>query len=133
MTNEQLDAAINAMWKATKAGALQRAERFEAIQELTDSYVETNGKRPPHTSLDRLATMCLFEEDNDPTPYKIRNTEYAFHSERRENRKLYNEVGDGALGLLSTDGTMHRPPGRRKREKWEQDAIDKEVKRKWSN
>lgn len=123
MTNEELDEAIDALWKETKAGLMPREGRFLAITNLTDTYIETTGKRPPGSSLDRLSSLCLYEEISDPTPWKSRNVEYNIHSPRQREEIYRNEVGEVALMNLATDGNNHLPPTRRPRSKYELQHI----------
>lgn len=92
MNNEQLNAQIDELWAQTKAGNLPRGARFEAIERLTDGYISANRKRPPVNALDRLATLCLYEEVSDINPHKVMHEEdpvlSMYQSKRRKHREL---------------------------------------------
>ena len=91
MTNEQLNARINELWTATKHGELPRQARFAAIEQLTDEYIEATGRRPDPAMLDRLATLCLYEEITDHHPDKMSREEDAVMSERQYDRRKKSE------------------------------------------
>lgn len=118
MNNEKFNAKINELWAQTKADNLPRGARFESIELLTEKYYAMNGKMPDVAALDRLATLCLYEEMTDGTPWKTRNTEYPIHSERQqreieENEKLINPPDNGGK------------PTRRKRSDYENTVANK--------
>ncbi|MDF1510790.1 hypothetical protein PZE06_21890 [Robertmurraya sp. DFI.2.37] len=92
-----LNERIDELYAQTKAGNLPREHRFLAIEALTDEYVAATGKRPEREQLDRLATLCLYEEVTDDTPWKTRNTERPIHSERQRRTIEDNEAGSKAL------------------------------------
>jgi len=117
MTNEKLNERINELFAETKAGRLPRAERFKAVEQLTDEYIAANNERPDATYLDRLASLCLHEELTDDTPWKTRNTEYPIHSDRQQREIEENE----------TPGDMPVPgkPVRRKRSDYENTIANK--------
>jgi hypothetical protein len=127
MNFEQLNARINELWTQTKAGKLPRADRFAAIERLTDEYIAATGRRPDPAQLDRLATLCLYDEITDSTPYRIQNTEYPIMGER-----LFNERSAKNVPLKSTDYEQERKltGSRRKRHKSENAYIDRTVKAK---
>lgn len=110
-----LNAKIDELWANTKAGKMPRQERFVAIEELTEEYIRITGKRPEPAQLDRLATLCLYEEVTDNDLHKSRNQEFPFQSERQEERR---EAQNKPLMLASeygVDGKNHRKPTRKYR------------------
>lgn len=126
MNNEQLNAQIDELWAQTKAGNLPREQRFEAIDRLTEEYIAANGKRPPVNALDRLATLCLYEEVTDPHPDKMARDEYPIMSDEQYARRTEGkhvkkgdfpkgEIALGAISNYGTDNRDHRPPIRAKR------------------
>ena len=127
MNNEQFNECINELWAQTKAGKLPRADRFAAIERLTDEYIAATGRRPDPAQLDRLATLCLYDEISDNTPYRIKNTEYPIMGDR-----LFNERSAKNVPLKSTDYEQERKltGSRRKRHKSENAYIDRTVKAK---
>lgn len=127
MNFEQFNVQINDLWTATKAGKLPRADRFAAIERLTDEYIDATGRRPDPSQLDRLATLCLYDEITDSTPYRIQNTEYPIMGDR-----LFNERSAKNVPLKSTDHEQERKltGSRRKRHKSENAYIDRTVKAK---
>jgi len=130
MNFEQFNARINELWTQTKAGKLPRAERFAAIERLTDEYIAATGRRPDPAQLDRLATLCLYEEVSDSTPWKTRNTEYPVHSDRQREEIERHEVGMAPLEYVASDGRKHEKPTRRKRSKAENAYMDRKYKSK---
>lgn len=92
MNFEQFNARINELWAATKVGKLPRNERFAAIERLTDEYITTTGRRPDPAHLDRLATLCLYEEITDPHPDKMALEEDAVMSDRQYGRRKKSEI-----------------------------------------
>jgi hypothetical protein len=106
MTNEELNARINELWTATKRGELPRQARFAAIEQLTEEYIAATGRRPDPAMLDRLATLCLYEEVTDATPWKTRNTERPIHSERQRRTIEEHEAGSRVLDFVESDGRL---------------------------
>ncbi len=125
MNNEQLNEQIDALWAQTKAGNLPREQRFEAIERLTEEYIVANGKRPDTEDLDRLASLCLYEELTDDTPWKTQNTEYPIHSEEQRIQIEKNEVGMKALGLVDSNRRQISEGKRRKRSDYENSKANK--------
>jgi len=130
MNFDQFNARINELWAQTKAGKLDRRSRFAAIERLTDEYIAATGRRPDPSQLDRLATLCLYEEVTDATPWKTRNTEYPVHSERQREEIERHEVGMALLEYVASDGRKHEKPTRRKRSKAENAYMDRNYKSK---
>lgn len=119
MTNEELNARINALWAATKRGELPRQARFAAIEQLTDEYIEATGKRPEPKALDRLATLCLYEEVTDDDRMKSRNNEHPILSNQQYERRTEGkrngngvEVSFSAASNHGIDGKKHAKPTR---------------------
>lgn len=92
MTNEELNERINELWAQTKAGKLPRQARFAAIEQLTEEYIAANGRRPDPAMLDRLATLCLYEEVTDHHPDKMTRDEYPIMSDTQEEERHSDEV-----------------------------------------
>jgi hypothetical protein len=82
---------INELWTQTKTGKLPRAERFVAIERLTDEYITANGRRPDPAQLDRLATLCLYEEVTDDNSYKMSHEDEPILSEVQRGRRYKRE------------------------------------------
>jgi hypothetical protein len=122
MNIEQFNEAIDALWTETKAGLLPREMRFKVIEELTDNYIETSGNLPDTAQLDRLATLCLYEEVTDSTPWKTRNNEYPIHSDRQQEEIEKNEVNVGNVHSVTRD-----KPVRRKRSDYENHFVNKKA------
>lgn len=59
-----------------------RATRMQAVEDLTDAYIEQTGKTPDGPVLERLANVILHEELSDPRPDKMTLEEYPIMSER---------------------------------------------------
>lgn len=118
MTNEELNARINELWAATKRGELPRQARFAAIEQLTEEYIAETGKRPEPEQLDRLASLCLYEELTDDTPWKTKNTEYPIHSTRQREEIEKHEVNTAP----PEQGGKHT---RRKRSDYENTVANK--------
>lgn len=131
MNFEQFSEKINELWAQTKAGKLPRKERFAAIERLTDEYIAATGRRPNPAQLDRLATLCLYEEVTDATPDKMTVNEYPIMSDeqyarrtegkhvrrRDKNGKLIpnkTEIPLKSAHSRGTDGRDYRTPKRRR-------------------
>jgi hypothetical protein len=127
MNFEQFNARINDLWTQTKAGKLPRADRFAAIERLTDEYIAVTGRRPDPAQLDRLATLCLYEEVSDSTPWKTRNTEYPVHSDRQREEIEKHEVGEKPIKYLANDGRKREKPTRRKRSDYENTVVNRKA------
>lgn len=119
MNNEQFNAQIDELWAQTKAGNLPRGARFEAIERLTEEYAAANGKRPPVNALDRLATLCLYEEITDPNEHKMTHEDEPVLSDRQYDRRKKREwwreeieigpahiTGKRATTFIDADNTM---------------------------
>jgi hypothetical protein len=139
MTTTELNAKIDELWAQTKAGNLPREERFKAIEMLTEDYFASTGMRPEPEQLDRLATLCLYEEVTDDTAWKSRQTEYPFLSDdqlaRRKDgvHQRKNEAGQREVALekawsVATDGRDNRTPKRRERSDNENIQMDNNVR-----
>lgn len=125
MNFEQFNALIDELWTQTKAGKLQRADRFAAIERLANEYIAATGKRPETEQLDRLATLCLYEETSDKTPYKIANDEYPIMNERMiDNRK----ARDTSIIALERQQERQLTGKRRKRSPYENSYLDRRTK-----
>lgn len=114
MTNEQFNEAITELWALSKAGLLPRVERFQAIESLTERYYSANDKVPEMEQLDRLATLCLYEEVTDRNEHKIAHNDYPIMSERQQERRNGDEVSFSAVADYGTDGKSYRTPKRKK-------------------
>jgi hypothetical protein len=106
MNSTQFNERINELWSLTKTGKLPRVERFKAVEDLTDEYINARGKRPEPAQLDRLATLCLYEEVTDPFPDKMARDEYpimsADQAERRDDKEV--KLSDVQYGRDKTIG-----------------------------
>jgi hypothetical protein len=125
MNIEQFNEAIDALWTRTKAGLLPREARFKAIEEMTDKYIEASGKLPDTAQLDRLATLCLYEEVTDDTPYRIANTEYPIMGDR-----MFEERSARNVPINARDKEHERKSAgnRRQRSQYENANIDRTVR-----
>lgn len=121
MTNEEFDVKINDLFERTKSGLLQRENRFKAVEQLTDEYITVNGQRPEPEQLDRLSSLCLYEELTDATPWKTKNNEYPIHSARQQEEIEKNEVN------MTVESTGRDKPVRRKRSDYENHFVNKKV------
>lgn len=118
MTNAEFNERIDELYAQTKAGNLPRDARFQAIEALTDEYVAATGKRPEREQLDRLASLCLYEELMDATPWKTKNTAYPIHSGRQREEIEKNE-------LITGPPQGNGKPTRRKRSNYENTVVNK--------
>ncbi|MEK5109855.1 hypothetical protein MHI57_24650 [Cytobacillus sp. FSL K6-0129] len=129
MNNAQFNERVNELWAQTKAGNLPRPSRFEAIEALTEEYFVANGKMPDAGALDRLSTLCLYEEVTDPHPDKMTRDEYPIMSATQEEERKSDEVltdfsdedddtnenHSRINAYLASDGRSYRKPSRRTR------------------
>lgn len=117
MTNAEFKAAVDELWAQTKAGKLPREQRFKAIEDVTERYVLANGKTPETTQLDRLATLCLYEEVTDPHPDKMTRDEYPIMSDTQQEERHSDEVSETWAESIGTDGRDYRAQTREYRRK----------------
>ncbi|WP_102271292.1 hypothetical protein [Cytobacillus massiliigabonensis] len=113
MTSNELNARIDELWAKTKAGELPREERFAAIERLTDEYITATGKRPEPAQLDRLATLCLYEEVTDPNEHKMLHEPEPVLSDRQYDRRKKREwwreeIEVGAAHVTGKRATMFK-------------------------
>lgn len=123
MNNIQLNERINELWTRTKAEELPREERFVAIETLTEEYFAATGKRPDVGALDRLATLCLYEELTDNRSNKMREEENPVMSDnqyrrRKEGKHVRSELSSGEVTMkraseYGTDMRFYGDPKRR--------------------
>ncbi|MEH7521702.1 hypothetical protein V7149_00245 [Bacillus sp. JJ1503] len=117
MTSNEFNSKIDELWSQTKAGNLPREERFAAIEALTVEYVSATGKRPDPAQLDRLATLCLYEELTDPHPDKMARDEYPIMSDSQEEERHKDEVSLTWAESVGTDGRDYAKQTREYRRK----------------
>jgi hypothetical protein len=118
LTNNEFKLAVDELWARTKSGELSdRKARFQAIEELTERYFAVNGKQPEGGQLDRLSTLCLYEEITDDDRMKSRNNEYPIMSERQEDRRDSEQVSIKLADEVGVDGRDHRLQTRENRRK----------------
>lgn len=91
MDTEYFKNEVDALWARTKAGELPREARFQAIEELTERYVIARGESPPPAQLDRLATLCLYEEVTDPNVHKMLHEAEPVMSDTQYGRRKKRE------------------------------------------
>lgn len=142
MNTSEFNERIDELWTQTKADNLPREARFKAIEALTDEYVKVTGKRPEPAQLDRLATLCLYEEVTDSRTNKMQAEERPIMSDNQYRRKtegkhekrtdkfgnlrpLNREVPLELAANVGTDGRDYRYPNRRMLDV--QETMDKEL------
>jgi phage gp36-like protein len=153
MNNDNFNDLINDLWSQTKsafsaakdsefacelASLAYRPTRFKAIEALLDSYISAREERPDSTCLDRLATLCLYEEVTDPSRMKMRDNEFPIMSDEQQARRreglhsrsstVSGEVPLGAADSTGVDGKSYGIPTKRVRNKRENTFVDREAK-----
>lgn len=125
MNGTTFNTKIDELWTKTKTGELRnRQARFAAIERLTDDYISATGKRPEPAQLDRLATLCLYEEMTDTDRMKMRNNEFPIMSDEQYARRTMGkhkraddnasvEVSFTAAATVGVDGANYRQPKRK--------------------
>lgn len=86
-----------------------RQQRVDAVQRLTDAYIEHAGERPDVIQLDRLATLILREELTDSHPDKMSRNEYPLLSSTQQDERHNDEVSPKLSEEVGTDGRDYRP------------------------
>lgn len=137
---------INDLWAQTKAGNLPREQRFRAIEQLTDAYYQASGKLPDTAALDRLATLCLYEEVTDSRSNKMKAQKQPIMSDNQYRRRtegkhvrrkdkegnktaIITEVPMNATYDYGTDGRNYSVPKRRQLSTDEAIEMDKAIPR----
>jgi hypothetical protein len=123
---------IDVLFTYAKLGDLaDRTKRMSLIDELIESYIAATGHRPDSVQLDRLATLCLYEEITDNHPDKMTREEYPIMSEEQYARRTEgkhvkrtdkngnkrpntSEIPLKAAYDYGTDGRNYRTPKRRR-------------------
>lgn len=139
MNKGEFISAINDLWARTKRGELSREERFKEIEKITDEYIAETGERPEPSALDRLATLCLYEEMTDSRSNKMRAEESPVMSSnqyrrRKEGRHVRSKTASGEVTLnraldYGTDNRNYGYPKRRKLTTDEALVMDKSLSR----
>jgi len=145
MTAQEFAEKINDIWTKTKTGKLcDRQVRFAVIERLVDEYIAKNGKRPEPEQLDRLATLCLYEEMKDSHPDKMSREEFPIMSDEqyarrtegahvrrrdKDGKPLPNktEIPLSAAYDYGIDGRNYRQPTRRRLSTDEALHVDKNL------
>jgi hypothetical protein len=135
----QLHERITRLHAETKRGELPRKLRFVKIGQLTEDYFENTDEIPDVISLERLSSLCLYEELTDPNPDKMTTEEYPIMSDTQRARRIEGkhrkkeanyriEVPLGIAENRGTDGRMHDLPTKRERSERENRFIDEEAR-----
>lgn len=126
---EDLTRYIDELYTQVKCGQTSTQEAIEHTQDMTDEYVKQVGERPDESALGRLGTILLYETLSDPTPWKMRNTEYPIESDRTARDYYAGLAGDIPVNLAS-DGSVKDLPKRRKRTDGENNYLNKRALRR---
>lgn len=87
---------------------LDRQDRIQLVDSLTETYVITTGKTPDGVQLDRLASFILKDELADKRKNKMQAEEYPLLSERqRETRERSEADFKVAEGVYGSDKRKH--------------------------
>lgn len=130
ITNEYVHNAINDQFTQYKRNKTSRADRMAFVTGITEQYFAEHDRMPPHTLLDRMATLILQDELTDDTPWKSQNNEYHIQSEREELDYYKGLTARGVPETIAANGVDMRTPTRRKRSPSENAHIDREMGRK---
>lgn len=68
-----------------------RNERIKFADDLVEHYFSQTEIRPSKQILSMLASLILLDEITDKNPYKTRNTEYPFLSNRQQKGRYSKE------------------------------------------
>lgn len=109
----QMGEYIDLLFALAKGGNSTATERISKVEEVTEAYYEKLERHATSNELERLASLILYEELTDDTPYKTKNTEYPIESERQKldyyNGLTMRKVPD----TIGMDGNDHRLPTRK--------------------
>lgn len=118
MTYDEFERVVDDLWRRTKNGELRdRQARFAEIERTINEYIARYGQRPNQRLLDRLATLCLYEEVTDKDRLKMRNNEYPIMSERQEERRDEELVSQAWSRNIGADGRDYQRQTRHYRRK----------------
>jgi len=128
---EQAHEYCDLLWhlaKADKSGGVPSlvSDRCVSVETLCEAHFEQFGKMPDSNVLDRLASLILFDDLTDDTPWKTQNTEYPIESERQELDYHKGLTARAVPESISTDGKDYRMPTRRIRTPSENAHMDRE-------
>lgn len=109
----QMGEYIDLLFALAKGGNSTATERVNKVEEVTEAYYDKLERHAASNELERLASLILYEELTDNTPYKTKNTEYPIESERQKldyyNGLTMRKVPD----TIGMDGNDHRLPTRK--------------------
>lgn len=118
MTYEEFERIVDNLWRRTKNGELRdRQARFAEIERVIDEYIAKYEQWPNQRLLDRLATLCLYEEVANKDRLKMRNNEYPIMSERQEERRDEELVSQAWSRNIGADGRDYQKQTRHYRRK----------------
>ena len=118
MTYEEFERVVGELWQRTKNGELRdRQARFAEIERVIDEYITKYGQRPNQRLLDRLATLCLYEEITDPHPDKMSRNEFPIMSDTQREERIDDEVSSAWSRNIGADGRDYQRQTRHYRRK----------------
>lgn len=107
-TNQDAHNDITAQFKQFKRSQTDRVSRITFSNSLTERYLEVNGKIPPVTVLDRLATLILQDELADKHPDKMTRNDYPLLSDSQADLRYSGERSMNAAMDVAADGVDYR-------------------------
>lgn len=131
---EQAHAYADLLWHLAQADKRAgspslAADRCASVDRLCEAHYAQVGQMPDSNVLERLASLILFDELTDDTPYKTRNTEYPIESEHKEKRHNDGITSASFADTVGIDGRDYRTPHRRKRTPSENAYVDRNAGR----
>lgn len=109
----QLGEYIDLLFALAKGGNSTSEQRVEKVTAVTEAYYEMFERNASSAELERLASLILYEDLTDDTPYKTKNTEYPIESERQELDYYRGLTLRKVPDTIGMDGTDHRLPTRK--------------------
>lgn|SRR5690554_5790836 len=108
ITNEYVHNAINDQFTQYKRNKTSRADRMAFVTAVTEQYFAEHDRMPPHTLLDRMATLILQDELADKHPDKMTREEYPLLSDSQADERYKVERSIKAAQDVATDGLDYR-------------------------
>lgn len=86
MSTEEFEQGVELI--ESSCSDMNREQRMNAVEKLTDEYVMAHGDKPRGPLLERLADVILYEELSDKRPNKMQAEEYPIMSEWQRSRRI---------------------------------------------
>lgn len=104
----QLGEYIDLLFTLAKGGNSTAEQRVDKVTAITEAYYGMNERHAENSDLERLASLILYDDLTDDTPYKTKNTKYPIESPRQEIDYYRGLTMRKVPDTIGMDGNDHR-------------------------